>query len=78
MQETSKDWLLNVFKESYDHVVRGRNVKGKIYEDYLKAEMLLLGRDKTNPRGCTCNYRALGETVNKLYTNWLSENEKLL
>ena len=78
MQETSKEWLLTEFKESYDHVQRGRNVKGNIYQDYLKAEMLLLGREKTNPRSCPCNYKALGESVNKLYTNWLLQNGKLL
>jgi hypothetical protein len=78
MQETSKEWLLTEFKESYEQILKGRNIKGKIYDDYLKAEMLLLSRDKINPRSCPCNYKALGETVNKLYKNWLLENEELL
>ena len=72
MKDEDKKWLIDHFSK-----VRNRTIRGEVYSDFLKAEMLLLGRDKTNPRGCSCNYRSLGESVNKLYTKWLSDNEEI-
>ena len=69
MNLEDKAWLRNKFPE-YQH----RTLKGEVLENYYLAEKLLTGADSINRRSCGCNLRGMASQVNKLYDNWLQNN----
>lgn len=70
MSERDKDWLLTHFKtKAYKKVMRG-----DVIHDYLYAEKVLKGYDKINRRSCGCEYGGVARAVDKLYEEWLIEN----
>jgi hypothetical protein len=73
MNNEDRDWLLNTFP-----TFRGRTIRGEVLAAYYRAEMLLNNWDKEKRRSCSCQLRSLAEGVDKLYTKWLSNNEKTL
>lgn len=71
MKDEDIKWLREEFPQFFNKTIRGA-----VYNAYLKAEMILLNRDSVNKRDCSCHYRGLAESVNKLYSNWLHNNGK--
>ena len=70
MSERDKDWLIAHFKtKAYQRVMRG-----DVIHDYLYAEKILKGADKIHRRGCGCEYGSVARAVDKLYKEWLIEN----
>jgi hypothetical protein len=72
MNENNKDWLLNEFPK-----YRGRLLKGEVLKAYYDAERILLNLPEIKKRGCGCHYGSMAREVDRLYDQWLSnENEK--
>lgn len=66
MSEDNITWL----KEEFPKYIN-KTIRGEVYNAYLKAEMILAGRDSVRKRDCSCQYRQLAADVNKNYNNWL-------
>lgn len=53
---------------------KGLTLRGRVVQEYYEAERILKGLNQIMPRGCSCEYRHMAETVNKLHDKWLEEN----
>ena len=59
-------WLIEVFKNN----TYLRGFKGDVKANYEKAEMILRGWDKTNPRSCSCDFPALTRITNSFFEQY--------
>ena len=75
MALTTEDakWII----EYYDKEVNGRTLRGKVMEGYYEAERILSGWDKTQPRGCSCQWRQVAMGVHALRNRHNDEIIKL-
>lgn len=69
MSSEDRQWLIEEFPK-----YRGRTMMKKTVDAYLKAEKILNGWDKINPRTCSCHLRGLADTVNAAYGKFINEN----
>ena len=70
--EISKEqavWLVEVFKAN----TYLRGFKGDVKANYEKAEMILRGWDKTNPRSCSCDFPALTRITNSFFEQYQAQ-----
>lgn len=72
MNSKDKEWLINTFPVYYKENIFDKQVLNAYYE----AERILLGNDKLNRRGCSCNYNRAQEQIDRLYKQFL-DNEKI-
>ena len=59
-------WLIEVFKNN----TYLRGFKGDVKANYEKAEMILRGWNKTNPRSCSCDFPALTRITNSFFEQY--------
>jgi len=66
MNNTEENWLLTEFPK-----FKGLVPKGNVWDAYLNAERILLGRDKIMERGCNCQRGSVKSQVDAMYEDWL-------
>lgn len=64
-------WLKYEFEPKF----LGKGIRGKTLEAYLEAERILNGWDSTKRRGCSCEYRALANNVNAMFSQFKDTNQ---
>jgi len=71
MSDQDRIWLEETFPKYY-----GLTIKGEVYQAYLNAERIFNNWVTVKKRDCSCQYRALKNTVDTQYNNWLQANGK--
>lgn len=68
MSREDKEWLLTVFPQYMNQVIRGVNK-----DAYVKAETIIIGRHSFP--NCSCSYTSHQNRINELYKQWITKEK---
>lgn len=57
---------------------RGLILRGKVLDWYYETERLLRGKEKTSPRSCSCEYKAMIKAIHSLISQHRGYLEELV
>jgi len=76
--ELSKQQAQYILDGEQKYIVGSRILKGEVLNWYYETERLLRGWDATQPRGCSCEYKALATNVRSLIGQYKSYIESIV